>query len=256
MDIHFVGKTTAEAAGSHSLTSLTGGIGSAPLADDIVIVAVFGTNSSDQDISISGYEEVADLYANGTNDTNFGVFLKKMGGSPDTTVTIPSLTGVLAVVYVLRGVDTTTPQDTTATTATKTNSGIPDPAAINTVTDDAMIVILSATRDSSNFTAPSGFSNSVKEQSTSSVLVASKIKATAGSDNPGVWSGIFFDSSSKTTASVTMALRPAGAGGTGRIKVWNGSAWLSKPVKVWNGSAWVTRPVKRWNGSAWVTTNY
>lgn len=257
MAIQFVGTVTTSASGSLSLTSLTGGIGSAPATDDIVLVAVFGTDGSDINIAVTGYTEVADIYANGAGDSNFGVYYKIMGGSPDTTVTIPSLTNVRAVVYVLRGVDTTTPEDATATTATKITSGIPDPPSITTVTANAMVVSLCGTRAPGTYVAPSGFSGTSKSSSSSgNVLVASKIKATAGSENPAVWTGITSDSAAYTCASVTMALRPAGAGGTGRIKVWNGSAWVAKPVKVRNGSAWVTKPVKRWNGSAWVVTNY
>lgn len=256
MAIEFVGRTTTEASGALSLTALSGGIGSAPIENDLVIVAVFGANSSDQDIAISGYTEVADIFANGTNDTNLGVFIKKMGSTPDTSVTVPSLTNVIAVVYVLRGVDAATPQDATATTATKTNSGIPDPPSITTATNGAMIVILSATRGSAgSFSPPSGYTNSVvKSNGSQSVMAASKTLATAGSDNPGIWTGILFDQTSYTCASVTMALRP-GAGG-GNVKIWNGSAWVAKPVKVWNGSTWVTKPLKRWNGAAWVTTPY
>jgi hypothetical protein len=258
MAIELVGSTTAAASGSLSLTSLTGGIASAPAEGDIVFAVVAGSNSSDQDIAITGYTEVADLYANSTGfDTNLGVFWKVMGSTPDTSVTIPSLSNVRAVVYVLRGVDTTTPMDATRTTVTRTNTGIPDPASITSVTANAMILIASATSAFGVYVAPSGFSNTVKRESAEmNVLVSSKIKVTAGADNPGIWTGIDEDESVFSCASVTMALRPAPAGTTGRIKVWNGSAWVAKPVKVWNGSAWVVKPVKRWNGSAWVTTSY
>jgi hypothetical protein len=258
MTIQLVGYATASASGSLSLTSLTGGIGSAPAEDDIVLVAVGGSNSTDQDIAITGYTEVADVYANGTfTDTNLGVFYKIMGGTPDTTVDIPSLSNIRAVVYVLRGVDTTTPMDATATTATKTSSGIPDPPAITTATANAMVVVLSGTSLSGTWTEPSGYSNDVDSGgSFFRVLVASKIIASPGSENPAVWGVGGGDSAFYSCASVTMALRPTGAGATGQIKVWNGSSWVPKPVKVWNGSSWVVKPVKRWNGSSWITTPY
>lgn len=258
MAIQFVGAVATDASGSLSLTSLTGGIASAPAQDDVVIVAVAGSDSSDIDIAISGYTEAADLYANSfAIDTNLGVFLKVMGGTPDTSVTIPSMVSPAAVAYVLRGVDTTTPQDVAATTATKTSSGIPDPPSITTATDDAWVLAISATMAAGTYVAPSGYSNTAKEERDQmNVMVASKLVATAGSENPAVWSGIGSDSFFFTCASVTMALRPSGAGGTGGIKVWNGSAWVPKPVKVWNGSAWVVKPVKRWNGSSWITTPY
>jgi hypothetical protein len=257
MAIEFVGAVTTSTSGSLSLTSLTGGLASAPAEDDIVIVVLSGNATSDVDISVSGYTEIADLYANASIiDTQLGVYYKIMGGSPDTSVTIPSLTGLRCVVQVWRGIDTTTPQDTTRTTATKTNSSVPDPPSITTISNDALVVIASGAGAPGPYTEPSGYSNVSKVGgSSSNALVASKIKATPGSENPGVWSGAD-DESFLSCASVTMAFRPAGVGGTGGIKVWNGSAWVSKPVKVWNGSAWVTKPVKRWNGSSWVTTPY
>lgn len=255
MPIQFVGRTSEEGAVAVSLTSLTGGIGNAPIPDDLVVVALFSSNTSDVDLSLPGYAEVTDLYVNGTNDTNLGVFIKKMGSTPDTSVTLPNLPGVIAAIYVLRGVDGTTPQDVTATTATKTNSGIPDPAAITTATDGAMILILCATRGSAgSFSPPSGYTNAiVKTNGSQTVMIASKILTPAGTDNPGTWSGILFDQTSYTCASVTMALRPGVAGGN--IKAF-GTAFAAKPVKVWNGTAWVTKPLKYWNGTAWVTTKY
>lgn len=260
MTIQFVGAVTAGASGALSLTSLTGGIGSAPIADDLVIVAIGTGDSSDQNISIStpaGYTEIVDIYKDSIfgTDANLGVYWKVMGGSPDTSVTIPSLTAVRAAVYVLRGVDTTTPLDATTTTDTGP-SGSASPPDITTVTANAMVVIISALTSSSTITVPSGFSNlaTAVNGTTGKTLISSKIQATAGLVNPPNYS--ISGGSTSANASATLALRPAGTGTTGRMKVWNGSAWVAKPVKVWNGSAWVTKPAKVWNGSAWVTTTY
>lgn len=215
MALEFVGSRTATASGSLSLTSLTGGIDTAPAENDIVFVAVSGSNSSDQNISISGYTEVADLYANSTFDINFGLYYKVMGASPDTTVTIPSLTSVQAVVYVWRGQDVATPADATATTSTATNTPQANPPAITTVTNGAVVIAFSAGAADGTWTAPSGYSNVVTRTSfLNSVMVASKAVATAGSQDPGQWTTtadpeVFSLSSS---ASVTFALRPAASG--------------------------------------------
>lgn len=217
MAIELVGYVTTATSGSLSLTSLTGGSASAPSENDIVFVAVAG-GGSDTDISISGYTEVADLYANSTLDTNLGVFYKVMGSTPDTSVDIPSLNSVRAVVYVLRGFDLGTPADATATTSTATNTSRPNPAAITTVTNDAWVIILSAGTSTGTWTAPSGYTNAATRNGTTvSVMVASKLVATAGSENPGSWSTTADNQTFYSAASVTFALRPASTGVTATL---------------------------------------
>ncbi|EFK97466.1 hypothetical protein LDC_0496, partial [sediment metagenome] len=77
--IQFVGSTTASAtnvAYDMSLTSLAGGIGSAPVDGDIIIVlnsAAYSANTNPGVASV-GYTELADLYADDTTyDANVSV---------------------------------------------------------------------------------------------------------------------------------------------------------------------------------------
>lgn len=152
--IQYVGGTTAAITGSTatttnvSLTGLTGGLASAPAANDLVIVYYGVGSTADRTIGVgtTGYTEVAELYANDTFDTNLSVSYKTMGVTPDTQVTV-SATGATAdagavAVQVWRYIDTnvSTPLDVAVVTATGTNSVLCDPGAITPITPGAMII--------------------------------------------------------------------------------------------------------------------
>lgn len=90
MALEYVGGKTASIAGSTStatnvsLTDLTGGLASAPAANDIVIVAYATCSAADRAIGVNtaGYTEIAELYANDARDANLSVSWKIMGGNP------------------------------------------------------------------------------------------------------------------------------------------------------------------------------
>ena len=122
-----------------SLTSLIGGIGSAPEPDDYV-VAVFGTASTvDRTLSITdgttAYTLVGnELYANDNFDLNLRVAIKKMGPTPDSFVRFGPTqavndAGVIGVL-VLRGVDPTTFVDGTISNIQTANGSQPNPGSI------------------------------------------------------------------------------------------------------------------------------
>lgn len=122
------------------------------LENDLVVVAGNIPRQSDIDVTMttSGYTEVADIAETGdSNDVNLGVFYKKMGASPDTTAVFnggnDASDGVSAVAVVLRGVDTTTPMDVTATTATGVNSVDPNPPSIDYSDTNALILVAMGT---------------------------------------------------------------------------------------------------------------
>lgn len=153
--INYVGGKTASGttgAGATTpnitLTNLTGGLAAAPVADDLVVVALSVAGSSDLDLvmTTSGYTEDQDLYANSTSDTNLAVYYKKMGASPDASfdLSIPSNSGgsYAVCVQVFRSVDTTTPLDVTTTTATGTTTVLADPPATNAPTVALNLVLL------------------------------------------------------------------------------------------------------------------
>ena len=137
-----------------SLTSLTGGIASAPAEGDLVVV-YFGVGSntvrvpsvpvSYTGISVSGYQNVAALSATDTYRANLIVSYKFMGSTPDTSFVLTDGTnsvddaGAVAV-HVFRNVDPLLPLDVAVATATGANTGVPNPPAITPTTQNAVIV--------------------------------------------------------------------------------------------------------------------
>jgi hypothetical protein len=154
------------------------------------------------------------LYSNDTNDTNAGVFLIRQGATLDTQV---DLTGLGAAspfsvtLFQYRGVNTTTPQDVTATTATGINTDRADPAAITPVTSGAKIVVCYAASQGTltAWTAPGDVSNFVQQAASSKARAACGDKAwTSGAFDPAALTG-GTGSASDSWAAVTLALRPA-----------------------------------------------
>lgn len=187
---------------------------------DVVYVAYTTAATSDQNLSMvtSGYTELADLYSNDTEDTNLGAYRKVQGGSPDSTAQVTGggglNDGVAALCYVLRGVDTTTPEDATTTTATGTDSGRPDGASITTVTNGAWVLVLGGSSDDANTAiAPSGYTNLVaapngSDTNDTHVVGATKEVVTAGAENPAVFTGLASFNTSYSWAAATVAVRP------------------------------------------------
>ena len=84
-------------------TSVDGGALSASLSGlglqegDIVIACVCCPTTSDIDLSISGYNEMCDLYTDyGSNYANFYAGYKIMGATPDSSVEVGAFGGVEA----------------------------------------------------------------------------------------------------------------------------------------------------------------
>jgi hypothetical protein len=152
------------------------------------IVVVISGEDAGAPATATGYTSLASISS--TGDVN--VMGKVMPDPVDTSVTgltAASDCGHLAVVF--RGVDQTTPIDATTTTATN-SAGDPDPAAITTVTNGAMVVALAFLDDDliSTPTPPSGytladFHTFGVSGSGGSVMVVYKEVATAGFENPG-----------------------------------------------------------------------
>lgn len=258
MAIQFVGSQSTSVTtsflhqtNSFTITSLTGGIASAPQAGDIVLL-LRASSDSVTALDVAGYTTIL-------SSGPFYSAYRIMGATPATTLSLytPASESTVTIVMVFRGVDQTVPLDTTSGSASSTNS-VPDPASITTATNNALAVVLASSKSGTTaVTGPTGYSTPVVRGQTGPTIsgyACYKTVATAGAENPSAFTGI--TSATGAAYSSTIALRPAASTATGNAKVWNGSAWVAKPVKVWNGSAWVTKPVKRWNGTAWVTTTY
>jgi hypothetical protein len=203
-----------------TLTSLTGGLASAPAAGDLVIV-YFGTGSTtNRNLVVSGYTEVIELYSNDNFDTNLAVAYKFMGGVPDTSFTLTGGTGSTSdggavAVQVWRGVNAVTPLDVTRTTATGINSVLCDPPAITPITPGAIIVSGGAgaheeddveTYSSSDLTA---FISAGDDDSNSVTIGIGYHVWTSGSFNPAQFTFSGDDDTNYSWAAVTLALRPA-----------------------------------------------
>lgn len=267
MAIQYVGGQLASITASTTTATtvnfaLTGGLASTPATDDIVIVSygVGSTVNATIGVNTAGYTEIAELYVSDTYDANLSVSYKVMGATPDTSVDI-SATGLnsdggYVVIQVFRGIDTTTPMDVTAATATGGNSGIPNPAAITPTTVGAEIVVIGATASTGGVTYTAAyltnFLTASNTAATNDITVgAGWVDWTSGAYDPAAFT-VTGSANTQSWAAVTLALRPLILT-TGRPKVWTGSAWAQKPAKVWTGSAWVEKPVKYWDGTTWVT---
>jgi hypothetical protein len=113
--------------------------------DDIVVLFAAANQASGTLTGPGGtYTRIgASNISSGTVEV--GAWYKFMGASPDTSATVvvasSATTDTLcALSMVFRGVDTATPLDVAATTATGTSTN-PDPAAIVPLSDDTCIVV-------------------------------------------------------------------------------------------------------------------
>ena len=228
MAISYVGGATASSAGntdvSVDLTALTGGSDSSPSNGDLVIFAFNIADADNVDLNLvcntADFAEIADLFGNGTQDANLGVFWKIMGATPDTAVVGEGSTGgtdtsILAAVMVFRGVDQTTPFDVAATTATGTTGGLPDPPSIDWSTAGAWTVVVGANAHAAGsggaFTAPTNYTTDFLtigdvNDTADGIIGMGYNSSPSDPENPGQ----FADNVAATGwCAVTMALRPA-----------------------------------------------
>jgi hypothetical protein len=224
--IQYVGGRTTSGAGTTSnvvisLTTLTGGLASAPSAGDLVIV-YFGTGSTaDRNLVVAGYTEITELYANGSAfDTNFVVAYKFMGSVPDTTVTLTggslSTADALTVaIQVWRNVDSSSPFDVTVGTSTLTNSVLANPPSRTSVSNFAVVVAAGAgahdedteTYSSSNLS--SFLSVGANDTNDSTVGAGFASLGLPRAFDPAAFTFSGTNSSSFSSAAVTTILRPA-----------------------------------------------
>jgi hypothetical protein len=171
------------------------------LEDDIVRVAVASDQSFAASLKVltSGY---ATLYDGGTQNPAAQVFWKRMGSTPDTAVLIEQNDNriITVNVRVVRGVDTTTAIDATPTTSSG-GTGAPDGPSFTSVTNGALHEVIGFTDDDDvegygGDAEPSGWDDyyvSDTEQASTttgaSIQSALKLKATAGAEDPGAFTG-------------------------------------------------------------------
>lgn len=223
--IQYVGGSTTSGLGTTSnitvsLTSLAGGLSSSPAQGDMVIVVLTVASALTRNITyrISGYTQIADLFADDTYEANLQVGYKIMTSTPDTSVTITGGTGDTSdayaiAVHVWRGVDQTTPLDVTSTTTTQLNTAIPDPPAITPTTPGSMILVAAGTAHQlgvQTFGASylSNFITAGGDDTYDATVGIGNVRWTSGTYDPAPWTFSGVNDTAYSTASVTMALRP------------------------------------------------
>jgi len=202
--VGFLGTTGTPAAISltASWTVGSGGATYTPVTGDTVYVAYnIGGGAADVDVTMttSGYTEITEVYpAGGTTNANLAVFRKKMGGTPDTTVTPGSTTNNgyagTVVIYVVSGIDST-PEDVTPTTASGTATAKANPPSISPATTGAVVLVFgggSATTGAVYTQSGSELSNFVSVLSgdtVDSMIGGGTFAWTSGAFDPVIWAG-------------------------------------------------------------------
>lgn len=199
-----------------SLTSLTGGIASAPAANDLVLVTygVSSITNLDLNIPTAGYTEVYDLYSNDTFDANLATFYKFMGGTPDTSFSCSSTGSIdnagAVYVSVWRNVNTTFPLKSIAS-VTAINTTLPDPPSISTTgTSNAVVVsgVGALNTISTNYSSAdlSDF-KTTRQADTNSVVIGGGYKfPVSGTFDPAAFTGAT-TSTSGSCAANTLEIR-------------------------------------------------
>lgn len=207
------------------LTSLTGGIASAPRYGDLIICAVSIAGTANKVYNIAGFTQIADLYQNDTEDSNLFVGYAYATPIPQTFITVTggsgaAADGIVIAVQVFRNVRQSGPLDVIPTTAGGLNGAIPDPPAITPTTAGSLIVVAgSAAHDS---TAGGAFTASYLTNFLSPVNTAATNRATlgmgyvswpGGAYDPAAWtfSGTGGTAANWSHNSVTMAIAPGPA---------------------------------------------
>jgi hypothetical protein len=228
--ISFVGAKSGSSASTTafavSLTDLldTGGASVSPATDDDVIICWSVASSTDKaPTAPTGWTETENRYKDGTTyDTNLLIWAKRMGATPDTTVSLPG-TGstsdsVAYTVHCLRGIDATTRLDVASTYADGLATTNGDPAAITPSTAGAwiMVAMAGAAQTATNYSLPADLSATtnhfqkaiIADTNDPCIGVGLKTNWTSGAFDPGAWSGGAAPAAGSWSA-VTLAFRPA-----------------------------------------------
>jgi hypothetical protein len=205
--------------------TLTGGIGSSPIAGDLVMgIVAAGDSGSDNNCSITGdetgaYTEDVELYADDTDDTNFGLYTAIMGATPDTELTGTGYDsdGTYAgelVALVFRRVHADI-FDAEGATRAGVDTSKANPQGITPVTPGAYVLFIGAcvcattstTQPAWDNTTPLIFANSALATKGIKVLVAHAEWTSGNIDRPA-WTDSDTDSTNYSYCAVPVALKP------------------------------------------------
>lgn len=236
--ITYVGGQAGTFAGTTSTQtitfSLTNGSASTPAANDLVIVTFAVASAAGNltlDIETTGAVDYtlieSELWADFGVDTNLRVAYRFMPGTPETQFrfaggSLNTANAACWSVHVFRGVDSTTPLDVAATTATATQTRVVDPPSITPTTDGAWILVTGAGAGATGGTyTTSGltdFRANTQVDTNDCLLGAGYVTWTSGAYDHAAYGGGGTSTVNDTWGSVVAALRPfvaaAGCGTT------------------------------------------
>jgi len=220
----FVGSRTYVAEGSASdmtvpLTTLTGGIASAPRAGDLVVVFVgASTENIDQTTTPTGFTSINEIsvrrgFKSGSGQTsNLRASLKVMGSTPDTDFVIPGGTGstsnALAVsIYVFAKASSATPA---AANSSATDSH-PQPPSITPTFDGSIILCAGHTHDSSVAVFTSSdfddFITAISDDTNNGVIGSGRFEWTSGAFAPAKFGSTSSEANAAST-SISLVIIP------------------------------------------------
>lgn len=224
--VSFVG-SAVNSSSPNTATSVTlpGGMAT----DDLIIVAAGVGDTANNGMAAptqGGYTRIgaATIYSNDVNDVNLDMYYKFHNGS-DTAVSFGAVGGTnasnVAVVMVFRGVDTSSPFDTTVSTASGINTSNADPPSHNwSGAAGVWTVAIGATGHtgtaSATFTAPTGYTTNFAfraHNDTIDALVGMGYKSSpADPEDPGVFTAANIGTAADNAwAAATISLKPQAA---------------------------------------------
>lgn len=230
--------------GADVVVNLPGGTAT----NDVVLIGHGSPRSgTTMGMDTGGYTEI--VHFDNASNVVVSINRKVMGGTPDSTAqangSAVSADAHTVVGHVWTGADTTTPEDATGTTASSINN-----PAIVTVTNGAVVLawMMSRVNDAA-VTAPTNYINQVditdSDTRSTTMCVASREIASAGSEDPATWTDI----TSTSPGAVTTAIRPA-ASGAKTISADSVSwSWTATAVSIEHGREVVPESVA-WSWSA------
>jgi hypothetical protein len=197
---------------SVSATSITLDVPAGVQDDDLLVIVVTHSESEDNVFTTpAGWTLLVDeLQVGGTPPSIPGtsIYYRVASSEPaNYTVTGTFSSGILGALLAYRGVDTTTPFDTTETTDTGTGAP-PNPPPITTASDNALVVAVGF-KDSGGITSTSVGYNERTVLSTgtggngSTLGICDLLLGSSASEDPGP-----FSSDADEWGAVTLALRP------------------------------------------------
>jgi hypothetical protein len=253
--ISFVGSAVNSSSPNTGTSVNVSGIGIQ--ANDLILVAAAVGDTANNGLAApteGGYSRVpgvaATLYSNDVNDTNLDLYYKIAAGS-ETAVSFGAVGGTnasnAAVVMVFRGVDTTTPFDTNANTATGISTSNADPPSHDHSGTAGIWTVIAASTGhtggaTASFTFPANYTTNAAQRAhndTIDVLVGMGYRTNpADPEDPAAFTAATIGTAADNAwAAVTMSLKEAPVTRRARV-AWAELETLDVPA------AWPAAPVK------------